>query len=98
MALKQASVQTARLGVEAIRMDVIELTGGEYRAVVEVGGTARPFEDEVRLEGLLAGFATFLNGLSYPLQILVRATPVDLSRYLMTLEERGRELVDGQLA
>jgi hypothetical protein len=98
MALKPASVQTARLGVEAIRMDVIELTGGEYRAIVEVGGTARPFEDEARLEGLLAGFATFLNGLSYPLQILVRATPVDLSRYLMTLEERGRELVDGQLA
>jgi hypothetical protein len=98
MVLKQASVQIARLGVEAIRMDVIELSGGEYRAVLEVSGTARPFEDELRLEGLMAGFATFLNGLSYPLQILVRATPVDLSRYLTTLEERGRELMDGQLA
>jgi hypothetical protein len=98
MVLKQASVQIARLGVEAIRMEVIELSGGEYRAVLEVSGTARPFEDELRLEGLMAGFATFLNGLSYPLQILVRATPVDLSRYLTTLEERGRELMDGQLA
>jgi hypothetical protein len=98
MAVKHASVQTARLGINAIRMDVVELIGGEYRAVLEVSGTARPFEDDVRLEGLLAGFATFLNGLNYPLQILVRASPVDLSRYLNTLEERGRELLDGQLA
>jgi hypothetical protein len=79
-------------------MDVVELAGGEYRAVLEVSGTSRPFEDEVRMEGLLAGFSTFLNGLSYPLQILVRATPVDLSRYLSTLEERGRRVEDGQLA
>jgi hypothetical protein len=98
MVVKHASVQTARLGIDAIRMDVVELSRGEYRAVLEVSGTARPFEDDVRLEGLLAGFATFLNGLNYPLQILVRATPVDLTRYLSTLEERGRELLDGQLA
>lgn len=98
MALKHASVQTARLGIEAIRMDVVELSGGEYRAVLEVSGTARPFEDDARVEGLLAGFSAFLNGLNYPLQILVRASPVDLSRYLSTLEERGRHMVDGHLA
>jgi hypothetical protein len=98
MPVKHASVQTVRLGIEAIQQDVVELGGGEYRAVLEVSGTARPFDDDVRLEGLLAGFATFLNGLSYPIQILVRATPVDLSRYLSALEERGRLVSDGQLA
>jgi hypothetical protein len=96
--VKHASVQSVRLGIEAIQHDVVELGGGEYRAVLEVSGTARPFDDDVRLEGLLAGFATFLNGLSYPIQILVRATPVDLSRYLSALEERGRLVSDGQLA
>lgn len=95
--MKAASVQSVRLGIEAIQQDVVELGDGEYRAVLEVTGTARPFDDDVRLEGVLAGFATFLNGLSYPVQILIRATPVDLSRYLATLEERGRQ-VDGQLA
>ena len=44
---------------------VVELRDGEYRAVLEVSGTSRPFDDDVRLEGVLAGFATFLNGLSY---------------------------------
>ena len=96
--MKRASVQTTQLGIEAIQDGVVGLPGGEYRAVLEVGGTASPVHDDVREEALLAGFATFLNALSYPIQILVRATPVDLSRYVSNLEERGRQLVDGQLA
>ena len=96
--MKAASVQAARLGIEGIQDKVIELTGSEYRAVLEVSGLARPFDDELRLEALMAGFATFLNGLSYPIQMLVRATPVDLSPYVAALEERGRQLPQGQLA
>jgi hypothetical protein len=96
--MKHASVQTARLGIEAIQDGVVALVGGEYRAVLEVSGTASPFEDDVRQEALLAGFATFLNALSYPIQILVRASPVDLTRYAASLEERGRQVLDGQLA
>jgi hypothetical protein len=98
MSAKYASVQTVRLGIDAIEDGVVALPGGEYRAVLEVSGTASPLEDDAREEGLLAGFATFLNALSYPIQILVRATPVDLSRYVTTLEERGRQMLDGQLA
>lgn len=95
---RHASVQSTRLGIEAIHDGVVELTGAEFRAVLEVNGTARPFEDDARLEGVLAGYAAFLNGLSYPVHILVRASPVDLTRYVAALEERGRQLLDGQLA
>lgn len=98
MLSRNASVQATRLGIDAINDSVVALPGGEYRAVLEVGGTASLSADDAREEGLLAGFATFLNALSYPIQILVRATPVDLSRYVASLEERGRQLVDGQLA
>lgn len=97
--MKAASVQGTRLGIDAIEDGVVSLAGGEYRAVLEVSGTAGySLEDEAREEGLVAGFATFLNALGYPIQILVRATPVDLSRYVTSLEERGRRLMDGQLA
>src|SRR5215831_18368137 len=57
VALKHASVQTTRLGILAIQRAVVELPGGEYRAILEVSGTARPFADDARLEGVLAGFA-----------------------------------------
>jgi hypothetical protein len=96
--LKRASVQATRLVIETIRSSVVALPDGEYRAVLEVNGTSRPFEDDTRLESILAGFTAFWNGLSYPLQILVRASPVDLSRYLGALEECGRVELDGQLA
>src|SRR4030081_2502652 len=98
MFTRYASVQAAWLSIDAIAESVVELPGGEYRAILEVSGTASPLEDDAREEGLLAGFATFLNALSYPIQILVRASPVDLTRYAATLEERGRQMVDGQLA
>jgi hypothetical protein len=95
--VKHASVQTVRLGVDGIQDGVVTLADGEYRAVLEVSGTATPFEDDARQEAVLAGFSSFLNALGYPIQVLMRATPVDLSRYVATLEERGRA-VDGQLA
>jgi hypothetical protein len=77
---------------------VVAFDDGEYRAVLDVSGTASPFEDDARQEAVLAGFSACLNALSYPIQILVRASPVDLSRYLASLEERGRQTLDGQLA
>src|SRR5258708_6313208 len=90
--------QAAVLGDGLRVAGVVALPGAEFRAVLEITGTANPLEDDAREEGLLAGFATFLNALSYPIQILVRATPVDLSRYVSSLEERGRQMVEGQLA
>jgi hypothetical protein len=96
--MKHASVQATRLGLRAIEDGVVTTSDDEYRAVLEVSGTASPFEDDARQEAVLAGFSSFLNGLSYPIQILVRASPVDLSRYVASLEERGRHALQGQLA
>jgi hypothetical protein len=92
-----ASVQTVRLGVSAIQAGVVRLVNDEHRAVLEVAGTANPIHDDVHQEAVLAGFAAFLNALNYPLQIVVRAVPVDLGRYVATLEERARQGLPGDL-
>ncbi len=78
MLSRHASVQATRLGIDAIEKSVVVLSGGDYRAVLEVNGTASPLAADVHEESLLAGFATFLNALSSPIQILLRATPADL--------------------
>jgi hypothetical protein len=96
--VRHASIQTMRLGVEGIQDGVVMLADGDYRAVLEVSGTATPLADDARQEAIMAGFSSFLNALGYPIQVLMRATPVDLSRYVAILEERGRQAVDGQLA
>ena len=95
--MSRASVQTARVGLDAIVDRVVALTNGEYRAVLEVTGSASGLDDEARQEAALAGYAAFLNALSFPVQVLVRAVPVELGRYVAAIEERARHELPGEL-
>jgi hypothetical protein len=91
-------VQTAHLGLEAIEHGAMRLVDGAYRAVLEVNGGTSLLDVDQRQEAILAGFGAFLNALSFPIQILVRSTPVDLGRYVQTLEERARQSANSELA
>lgn len=96
--MSRASVQSTRLGVSAIADGVVTSPDGEFHAILEVQGTPNPHGDDVREAALIAGFATFLNALNYPVQILMRATPVDLTDYVGAMEDRARTLGDAGLA
>lgn len=95
--MKHASVQATRLDLEAIQEGVVRLQDGEFRAVLEVNATSSGLDDEVRQEGVMAGFAGFLNALGYPIQILVRSSPVDLTPYVAGLEERAQKSLSSAL-
>jgi hypothetical protein len=96
--VKHASVQATRLDLEWIQDSIVRLQEGEYRAVLEVNGTAGRMDDDSQREAVMAGFAGFLNALGYPIQILVRSSPVDLTRYIASLEERARQTPSRELA
>src|SRR5581483_4912411 len=49
-------------------------------------------------EAIIAGYAAFLNSLTFPVQIVVRATPIDVDRYLADLEVRTRRVRSPRLA
>lgn len=87
-----ASVQTAHIGLESIEDDLLLLAGNHYRAVLEVGSVNFGLQGEVEQEATIAGFAAFLSGLSFPIQILVRALPVDVEGYLSNMERRALRL------
>ncbi len=87
--MSPASVQVVRLGLEAIEHGVVRLVGGEHRAVLEVAGGASLVESDQRQESILAGFGAFLNALTFPVQIVVRAAP--------SLEERARQTLPAAL-
>ncbi len=84
-----ASVQAAHLGLDSIEEGVLCLSGGQYRAVLEVSSVNFALQGEAEQEATVAGFAAFLNGLSFPVQILMRALPIDLEGYLAELEHRA---------
>jgi hypothetical protein len=95
---RRASVQTTRLSLDAIEESVLHLAGGRYRAVLEVGGVNFGLRGEAEQEALVAGFAAFLNGLSFPVQILVRVLPIDVEGYIGELERRARQELPDDLA
>jgi hypothetical protein len=91
---RPTAIQTAHLRLEEIDVDVVSLTGGRHRAVLEVGSINFGLQGEAEQELVVAGFAAFLNSLTFPVQILVRVLPVDLERYLSELQGRTRHLPD----
>jgi hypothetical protein len=89
---RKGSVQTVHVGLDEVAGDVVRLTGGGYRAVLEVAGLDLGLRDEREQEGVMAGFAAFLNGLSFPIQTLVRVQPVDVDATVERLERAARRL------
>lgn len=87
---RPASVQAAGIRLEAIEDRVARFADAQHCAVLELTGGDVNVGDENREELILAGLATFLNGLRFPVQLLVRAAPMDLGRYLERQEERAR--------
>jgi hypothetical protein len=88
---RPSPVQAARVALEAIEDGVVRLAGGLHRAVLEVGAVNFALRGERDQEAIVAGYAAFLNALTFPLQILVRVLPVDVEEYLGGLERRARE-------
>ncbi|MCX6022066.1 MAG: hypothetical protein NTZ05_10125 [Chloroflexi bacterium] len=87
-----ASLQTVHLGIEAIEDDTLRLVGSQYRAVLEVGSVNFGLMGQSEQEATIAGFAAFLNGLSFPMQMVVRTMPIDVEGYLRDLERRALDL------
>lgn len=56
-----------------------------FRAVVEVGSLNFALKSGPEQEAILSSYGAFLNSLSFPVQVLVRVLPLDLSPYLARL-------------
>jgi hypothetical protein len=95
---KRASVQTARVSLEAIEDEVVLLARGQYRAVLEVSGVHFGLQGDAEQEAIVGGFAAFLNSLSFATQVLVRVLPIDIDGYIGELERRARHELPEDLA
>ncbi len=96
------SVQQSYVSAEAVIGDVLVLAAQsatrrhaasrEYRAILEVGSVNYTLKTEGEQEAILAGYRAFLNGLTFPLQILVQVRPLDLAPYIVQLRAAQERL------
>lgn len=99
------SAQQSYVSAEAVIGDVLVLAAQsatrrhaasrEYRAILEVGSVNYTLKTEGEQEAILAGYRAFLNGLTFPLQILVQVRPLDLAPYIVQLRA-ARERLDAR--
>lgn len=86
---RPGSVQESHVLIESIEDGAVKLKDGELRAVLEVRGVSFPLMGPGDQEAVIAAYTRWLNSLDFPVQILVRVVPVDVSTYLEDLSARG---------
>lgn len=63
-------------------------------SVVEVNATNFSLQSQAEQESKIAAYGSFLNSLSFSVQILIRSHKLDISSYLRTLEAQASQVKD----
>lgn len=75
------------LPIAEIRNDTVLLKSGGMRAILQVEALNFNLKSDTEQAGIIAGYQSFVNTISFPLQILVRSTKMDIDPYLIQLRE-----------
>lgn len=89
MARKQPKFKSTQqfLPVQEIRDGIVVLKGGGYRTVLMVNAINFSLKSADEQQALLNSYQNFLNGLSFPIQIVMQSRTLDLTNYLTSLEQ-----------
>ncbi|PIZ48286.1 hypothetical protein CO180_03335 [candidate division WWE3 bacterium CG_4_9_14_3_um_filter_41_6] len=79
------------LDIEDIKDDVLILTGGRFRLVVETTAVNFDLLSEDEQNASIFAYANLVNSLDYAIQILVRTRQVDITTYLHFLRGQLRD-------
>jgi type IV secretory pathway VirB4 component len=74
--------------IKEIRGNVVMLKDGSLRQIVMVGGVNFALKSETEQNLMIQAYQSFLNGVDFPLQILVHSRKVNIDDYLATLLKR----------
>ncbi len=74
------------LAIKEIRDGVVVLKDGGYRTILMVNAINFHLKSADEQEALMEAYQSFLNGLGFPIQIVVQSRTLDLDKYLKELE------------
>lgn len=75
--------------ISEIRSDTVLLKKGGLRAVLEVETLNFSLKSETEQQGIIAGYEAFINTLTFPLQIVVRSTKVNIDPYIEQVRQKA---------
>jgi type IV secretory pathway VirB4 component len=74
--------------IQEIKQDTVTVKDGSFRQIIMVGGVNFALKSEMEQNIITQGYQTFLNGIDFPLQILVHSRKVNIDKYIQTLVDR----------
>ena len=74
--------------IQEIKQNTVTVKDGSFRQIIMVGGVNFSLKSEMEQNILTQGYQTFLNGIDFPLQILVHSRKVNIDKYIQTLMDR----------
>ena len=80
------------LPISEVRGDTIVLKDGGLRAIIKVSGLNLDLKNADEQDVVIAQYKRFLNGLDFPIQILVRSTYLDLTHYLSYMKDNVKAI------
>ncbi len=85
------------LDISEVREDVVVMKDGTMRAVILVSSINFALKSEDEQIAIVQAYMSFLNGLDYPLQVVVQSRRMNIDSYLTSLRERSRETLNEAL-
>ncbi len=77
------------LPLAEIRQDTLILKGGGLRAVLSVGSMNFSLKSDDEQQAIIVSYQQFLNAITFPVQIVVRSTKLNVDGYVHDLTERA---------
>src|SRR3989338_2926156 len=88
---KPGAVTQQFLDIAEIKEDTVVLKDGTLRSVILVSSINFSLKSPDEQEAIIGAYVQFLNGLDFPMQIVVQSRKLNINDYLMRLEERERD-------
>ncbi len=78
------------LDIFEIKEDVVVMRDGSMRAVILVSSINFALKSESEQDAIISAYISFLNNITFPLQIVIQSRELNIDAYLSMLEERQK--------
>jgi type IV secretory pathway VirB4 component len=75
-----------------IRNDTVIMKNGGLRAVLRIEPLNFNLKSETEQQGIIAGYESFINTITFPLQIVIRSSRVNIEPYLNHIHSQAEKL------
>ncbi|OGL95778.1 hypothetical protein A2348_00070 [Candidatus Uhrbacteria bacterium RIFOXYB12_FULL_58_10] len=79
------------LDIAEIRDDMVILNDGTVRSVMLVSSINFALKSEEEQEAIIQSYITFLNGLDYPIEIVIQSRRMNIDAYVASLSEQEKK-------